>query len=55
MHRYMYFERAKMGEKSSTTEALRKFYEKNSYKLLQKEETFDNLEEFIEKVKSILA
>lgn len=41
--RYMYFERAKQGNKSSTTEALRKFYEKNSYSLLKKESTFENL------------
>ncbi len=41
--RYMYFERAKMGIKSSTTEALRKFYEKDSYKLLKKDELFENL------------
>lgn len=41
--RYMYFERAKMGIKSSTTEALRKFYEKDSYKLLKNDTTFDNL------------
>ena len=41
--RYMYFERAKTGNKSSTTEALRKFYEKDSYKLLKSEEAFDNL------------
>lgn len=41
--RYMYFERAKCGETSSTTVALRKFYEKNKYELLQREETFENL------------
>ena len=41
--RYMYYERAKMGLKSSTTEALRKFYERNGYELLKKEETFDNI------------
>ena len=41
--RYMYFVRAKMGITSSTTEALRKFYEKNSYVLLKSEETFNNL------------
>jgi len=41
--RYMYFERAKMEIRSSTTEALRKFYEKDSYKLLKREETFENL------------
>ena len=28
--RYMYYERSKQGNKSSTTEALRKFYEKNA-------------------------
>lgn len=42
--RYMYFERASMKIKSSTTEALRKFYEKNSYALLKNDKTFDNLE-----------
>ena len=41
--RYMYYERAKMGIKSSTTEALRKFYEKDSYKLLKNEEVLNNL------------
>lgn len=41
--RYMYFERAKMGIKSSTTEALRKFYERDSYKLLKRDDVFDNL------------
>ena len=41
--RYMYYERAKMGLKSSTTEALRKFYERNGYELLKEEETFDNI------------
>lgn len=41
--RYMYYERAKQGLKSSTTEALRKFYEKNNYALLKNDETFDNL------------
>ena len=32
--RYMYYIRAKQGIKSSTTEALRKFYEKDNYTLL---------------------
>jgi uncharacterized protein with ParB-like and HNH nuclease domain len=41
--RYMYYVRAKQGIKSSTTEALRKFYEKGKYSLLKKEETFENL------------
>ena len=33
--RYMYYIRAKMGIKTSTTEALRKFYERNGYALLK--------------------
>ena len=41
--RYMYYERAKQGIKSSTTEALRKFYERNSYTLLKNDKTFENL------------
>lgn len=41
--RYMYFERAKKGIKSSTTEALRKFYEKDSYALLNNDATLQNL------------
>ncbi len=41
--RYMYFVRAKMGIKSSTTDALRKFYERDSYILLRNEETFEDL------------
>ena len=41
--RYMYYERAKMGIKSSTTEALRKFYEKDGYKLLKNDTTLKNL------------
>ena len=43
--RYMYYERAKMGIKSSTTEALRRFYEKDSYKLLKNDYTLNNLVE----------
>ncbi len=41
--RYMYYERAKMGNTLSTTESLRKFYEKNKYELLRKDETLENL------------
>ncbi|MBR3430566.1 MAG: DUF262 domain-containing protein [Clostridia bacterium] len=41
--RYMYYERAKQGISSSTTEALRRFYEKDSYKLLKTDGVFDNL------------
>lgn len=41
--RYMYFRRAKMGIKSSTTEALRKFYEKDNYALLRESNTLDDM------------
>ena len=41
--RYMYFLRAKMGIKSSTTEALRSFFEKDSYKLLKNDYIFNDL------------
>lgn len=46
--RYMYFERAKQGNKSSTTEALRKFYEKDSYALLKNDETIENLKSLVD-------
>lgn len=42
--RYMYYERAKQHNSKTTTEALRKFYEKNNYALLHQEETLENLE-----------
>ena len=41
--RYMYYERAKKGIKSSTTEALRRFYERDSYALLKTEGVFENI------------
>ncbi len=41
--RYMYFVRAKQGIKSSTTEALRKFYERGKYSILRQDETLPNL------------
>lgn len=43
--RYMYYERAKKGIRNVTTEALRKFYEADNYKLLREEnkKTFNNL------------
>jgi uncharacterized protein with ParB-like and HNH nuclease domain len=41
--RYMYYERAKLGIKTSTTESLRNFYERNKYDLLHKNETLENL------------
>mgnify|MGYP000858536657 FL=1 len=46
--RYMYYERAKLGIKSSTTEALRRFYEKDSYSLLKNDNTLKNLEDLAE-------
>lgn len=42
--KYMYYERAKLGISGSTTEALRKFYEKNNYSLLKNDNTFKNLQ-----------
>lgn len=41
--RYMYFLRAKEGNKSSTTEALRKFYERNKYQYLRQANTLGEL------------
>lgn len=41
--RYMYFLRAKEGNKSSTTESLRKFYERNKYQYLKSDNTIANL------------
>lgn len=52
--RYMYFVRAKMGIKSSTTEALRSFYEKDSYKLLKNDYVFDDLINLAEFWKDVL-
>ena len=51
--RYMYYERAKQDNKSSTTEALRKFYEKNSYALLKNNKTFDNIIDLVNFWKSV--
>jgi len=52
--RYMYFERAKAGNKNTTTEALRKFYEKDKYALLKRETTLANLEALAEFWREIL-
>ena len=41
--RYMYYLRAKMEIKKTTTEALRRFYEKDNYAILKSEKTFDDL------------
>lgn len=43
--RYMYYVRATMGITSSTTEALRKFYEKDKYALLKQDDTLQNIED----------
>lgn len=53
--RYMYFERAKLGIKLTTTEALRKFYEKDKYAILKREETLGNLEKLAWFWKSVLS
>lgn len=42
--RYMYYERAKQGNKNTTTEALRKFYERDKYSLLKNDTVLGNLE-----------
>lgn len=52
--RYMYFERAKLGIRNTTTEALRKFYEKDKYALLKKENTLSNLEALAQFWKSVV-
>ncbi len=46
--RYMYFVRANQGIKSSTTEALRKFYEKGKYAILRQDETLLNLKTLVD-------
>lgn len=51
--RYMYYERAKMGVTKSTTEALRTFYSRNKYSLLN-ETTMSNLEKLMDFWKDIL-
>lgn len=42
--RYMYYLRALQGNRRSTTEALRKFYEKDKYVILKQDKTMDELE-----------
>lgn len=41
--RYMYFLRSKEGNKNTTTERLRKFYERKEYQYLKKENTIEDL------------
>jgi uncharacterized protein with ParB-like and HNH nuclease domain len=45
--RYMYFVRAKQGIKTSTTEALRKFYEKGKYAILRNDATLSDLKTLV--------
>lgn len=42
--RYMYYERAREGNRNTTTQGLRDYYGRNGYALLKREETLDNLE-----------
>lgn len=42
--RYMYYERAREGNRNTTTQGLRDYYGRNSYALLKSEKTLDNLE-----------
>lgn len=52
--RYMYYLRAKEGNKSTTTEALRKFYERNKYHYLKCDNTINDLKDLVSFWKSIL-
>lgn len=52
--RYMYFERAKAGIKSTTTEALRKFYERDKYAILKRDDTLGNLESLAQFWKNVI-
>lgn len=51
--RYMYYERAKKGIKATTTESLRRFYEKDNYALLKNDTTFENLKDLANFWKSV--
>ncbi len=42
--KYMYYLRAKQGNRNTTTEALRKFFEKNGYALLKNDQALNDLE-----------
>ncbi|RRD70733.1 MULTISPECIES: DUF262 domain-containing protein [unclassified Desulfovibrio] len=51
--KYMYFIRASEGNKSTTTEALRKFYETDKYRRLLKDRTISDLKELLSFWKSV--
>lgn len=46
--RYMYFERAREGNRNTTTQGLRDYYGRNNYALLKNEDTLDNLEALVD-------
>lgn len=52
--KYMYFIRATEGNKSTTTEALRKFYEHKNYERLLKDGTMDNLKILLDFWESVI-
>ena len=43
--RYMYYSMATQGANPSTKDSVKKFYEKNSYALLKKDETFEDIDD----------
>lgn len=45
--RYMYYLRAKKGNANTTTEALRKFYEKDKYAVLKEDKTLKDIEDLM--------
>jgi hypothetical protein len=53
--RYMYYLRAKEGNKNSTTEALRKFYDRNNYKYLKDNITLIDLNQLADFWKSVIS
>lgn len=53
--RYMYYERALQENKSSTTEALRKFYERDGYALLKNDQTLENIIDLANFWKDVIA
>lgn len=52
--RYMYFIQAKEGNKSTTTEALRKFYERNNYQILRDEGAFQDDRQMLLPIETVL-
>lgn len=46
--RYMYFERAREGNRNTTTQGLRDYFGRNGYDLLKNQDTLDNLEALVD-------